>query len=75
MSLPNAARYFFFWSGEKLNLFGKEIAVEDDATLVDNGFTFEGGKIASVSSADQNTLSYLRPLAEAGLGVTKRCHP
>ena len=59
-----------FSSGvERLNLFGKEITVEDAEVLVNNGFTFEGGKVASVSSADQNTLSYLRPLAEAGLGL------
>ena len=64
----NAAEIFS--SGvERLNLFGKEIAVEDAATLVNNGFTFEGGKIASVSSADQNTLSFLGPLAQAGLGL------
>ena len=59
-----------FSSGvEKLNLFGKELAVEDAKVLVDSGFTFEGGKIATVSNPEQNTLNYLRPLAEAGLGL------
>ena len=68
-SITENAAEIFSSGVERLNLFGKEIAVEDAATLVNNGFTFEGGKIASVSSADQNTLSYLRPLAQAGLGL------
>ena len=68
-SVAANARDVFSSGVERLNLFGKEIAVEDAEVLVNNGFTFEGGKIASVSSADQNTLSYLRPLAEAGLGL------
>ena len=34
-----------FSSGvERVNLFGKEIGVEDAEALVNNGFTFEGGK-------------------------------
>ena len=47
----------------------KKLRLKMQKNLVNNGFTFEGGKIASVSNAEQNTLSYLRPLAEAGLGL------
>ena len=53
---------FFFWSG-KLNLFGKELAVEDAKVLVDSGFTFEGEN-RNIINPEQNTLNYLRPLGK-----------
>ena len=59
-----------FSSGVKrLNLFGKEINVDDANALVESGFSFEGGKLSSISDPDKNTLSYLEPLADAGLGL------
>ena len=59
-----------FSSGVKrLNLFGKEINVNDAEALVRSGFSFEGGKLSSISDPEINTLSYLKPLADAGLGL------
>ena len=40
-------------------LFDYYNSEEKAEALVNNGFTFEGGKIASVSSADQNTLTLI----------------
>ena len=54
---------------KRLNLFGKEINVDDAKALVESGFSFEGGKLSSISDPDKNTLSYLEPLADAGLGL------
>ena len=59
-----------FSSGVKrLNFFGKEINVDDAEVLVGSGFSFEGGKLSSSSDPEKNTLSYLEPLADAGLGL------
>ena len=54
---------------QKINLFGKEIDADTAKILVDTGFTFEGGKVSSVSDPQLNTLNYLQPLAAAGLGL------
>ena len=56
-----------FSSGERLNLFGKEISYENAQTLVDSGFYFEGGKI--VAPSEKNSLVHLQHLAERGLGL------
>ena len=50
-------------------MFGKEINVNDAEALVRSGFSFEGGKLSSISDPEINTLSYLKPLADSGLGL------
>ena len=53
----------------KLGLYGNEIDVEDAHSLVNAGFSFEGGKIRASENEEENTLNFLSPLAEAGLAL------
>ena len=68
-SVAENAEAVFSSGVKRLNLFGKEINVDDANALVESGFSFEGGKLSSISDPDKNTLSYLEPLADAGLGL------
>ena len=68
-SVAENAEAVFSAGVKRLNLFGKEINVDDAEALVESGFSFEGGKLSSISDPDKNTLSYLEPLADAGLGL------
>ncbi|OUW06093.1 MAG: hypothetical protein CBD16_00510, partial [Betaproteobacteria bacterium TMED156] len=53
----------------KLGLYGKEIEVADAQSLLSAGFSFEGGKIRASTNSSENTLNYLKPLAQAGLAL------
>ena len=62
----------FFAAGiTRLELYGKEIEVNDAKSLLAAGFEFGGGKIKASEISTENTLINLEPLAEAGLALPR----